>query len=1531
MEAADPSIDARLRHLEDVLGAIRNEVLVGNGNSNQTLAELERRLRTTELAVNQANTLDVRVKDIERWSEEATGRERKALELRRQWEQGTGGSVEELMRRIAEVEDLGRKQAIVLSTGFESDKAEKSDKVAALEVTLQRQQQAIDTLTEALREERANRLALEEFTRKEIDANTSNDELALQKSDTGVRAVQKDLTYLEQILRAEVKARLQLSEETKERTDSLVTRVAESGRAMIRQLETQMQHMDDNQRTVNDDLKRWVSKHTAESSQQHFRAVADHEVVMMELRKNIQELSTDHLMAKQHLEAGIHNNSVALQKSKDVVQGELQGQLGEVRTQLLQTVQHVANSAEQSAAKLKNAMHRTRDKVNVKLAEQARTIAELQHKNKEDLAHVSKTFEGAMRKLKSMQDNHTTIAKQAVDSSAQQLFTLIDTVRSSSRAGLEELAGVTESHFEKHVNSHMKLHEQVETVNTVLTSKINNDITQERSMRQNAAAAAEKKTRQEFSAVRSAASVQSEDFERRVIGVENLMASELTQTKMILERTIESTWEEAETALRGLQLEVDHEMKQFHKELDDVQIALHSKIDNVESVLSGDLTRAKSVLTETIEATAAEAHRETTELEADTTAKIQDLQTELTRVEEQGMVALNELSDVREAAAAALQKEMMDVVQATQDEAQAAVICVNQHLEAELENVTSAITEGRAKFEAYADKQQVKHDDDLRHVRKEFDEADQSIRVWTSKKLEGISNRISHEVAWIQDFTLLQEEEHARGIDKIATDMDNRIRRSEHEVREEVDGKLQRRAEELDKWQVETRAGFTTCRNRMDQCEMGILEKLEGIAAQQDEERKALKTEIEENVHAMGDECEAAVLSLRNENEDVRNDFGVLQGKQEEDVRQLEQNLERGIEVVHNDCAAAVQHLKSTLEENSLRMNDHMTIHEEQFETRVSALEAESHDYITQIQARIDATKEEVINDTANEIGTVQDNLSALVASKEREAISREEELSREIKKLTAHLEDLRDDIDQRVDRRLEGMKKVVAESFEALKEALDAEKENRASETAAMQHTINERFHENVGKQDRELEKLRKETADNLQGTRDEFESAVLQLSNADTTLKEDLEQLRKTVTTTQGDLRTELDISMAEMQGALQTKMEENAKHEEDERNVMQDMMLEDNEATKEEMQTAIEALDEKLKAANAQIRTIEGKHEQLEKVNDDNTQSIEEIEGKVKDTASDQSKAVEGRLDEMEHKCTTGLDSVKNNTAQMEQRLSLLQNFTDRLLGTLGQSAGDDVEEVPARDGEIQEAIKKLSLEMSNKLEESSDNNEAKRRQLHDDITKEREASEKQLREKVDAVHMTSLDACLKAEEEAQQRMDQLDEMVKLEQEKTEGAVNERSDGLEKAIATLTTSVNETLIPQVKVLEEKAAEADADRNNTRDNMAKIDTRLTDVETKLKNTETAEETVNIEQKLAELEGKVATRDFVTELVNEKDDFRRQYIDDALAKAKEESLDGDKSLKEELSQCISQDAVNNLINEKDKELREYVDSKAGG
>ena len=61
-------------------------------------------------------------------------------------------------------------------------------------------------LTETLREERENRLALESFTKKEIMINADNDAQDDEAAKHGIVAVQKDVSYLEQILRAEVKA-----------------------------------------------------------------------------------------------------------------------------------------------------------------------------------------------------------------------------------------------------------------------------------------------------------------------------------------------------------------------------------------------------------------------------------------------------------------------------------------------------------------------------------------------------------------------------------------------------------------------------------------------------------------------------------------------------------------------------------------------------------------------------------------------------------------------------------------------------------------------------------------------------------------------------------------------------------------------------------------------------------------------------------------------------------------------------------------------------------------------------------------------------------------------------------------------------------------------------------------------------------------------------------------------------------------------------------------------------------------------------
>ena len=81
-----------------------------------------------------------------------------------------------------------------------------------------------------------------------------------------------------------------------------------------------------------------------------------------------------------------------------------------------------------------------------------------------------------------------------------------------------------------------------------------------------------------------------------------------------------------------------------------------------------------------------------------------------------------------------------------------------------------------------------------------------------------------------------------------------------------------------------------------------------------------------------------------------------------------------------------------------------------------------------------------------------------------------------------------------------------------------------------------------------------------------------------------------------------------------------------------------------------------------------------------------------------------------------------------------------------------------------------------------------------------------------------------------------------------------------------------------------------------------------------------------DVDKKLTELEASLETKGYCTkEWVKQKDDERRQYVDDMVAKAKEESIEGQNELKQSF---ITQDAVNNQLNEKDEELHKYVDDK---
>ena len=82
---------------------------------------------------------------------------------------------------------------------------------------------------------------------------------------------------------------------------------------------------------------------------------------------------------------------------------------------------------------------------------------------------------------------------------------------------------------------------------------------------------------------------------------------------------------------------------------------------------------------------------------------------------------------------------------------------------------------------------------------------------------------------------------------------------------------------------------------------------------------------------------------------------------------------------------------------------------------------------------------------------------------------------------------------------------------------------------------------------------------------------------------------------------------------------------------------------------------------------------------------------------------------------------------------------------------------------------EAIEKLRDEMVIKMDEQQQTIKASRLELHDEVTKERGSVQRKLVKKFKFLEMTAMDACLRAEEEGQMRMDEIEKQVKLEREK------------------------------------------------------------------------------------------------------------------------------------------------------------------
>merc|ERR1711934_597442 len=63
------------------------------------------------------------------------------------------------------------------------------------------------------------------------------------------------------------------------------------------------------------------------------------------------------------------------------------------------------------------------------------------------------------------------------------------------------------------------------------------------------------------------------------------------------------------------------------------------------------------------------------------------------------------------------------------------------------------------------------------------------------------------------------------------------------------------------------------------------------------------------------------------------------------------------------------------------------------------------------------------------------------------------------------------------------------------------------------------------------------------------------------------------------------------------------------------------------------------------------------------------------------------------------------------------------------------------------------------------------------------------------------------------------------------------------------------------------------------------------------------------------------ASKQFVTDSMNDKDQIYRQYVDDMVALAKQERLEGDDKLTAEIHSLPTQE----FVNEKDTNMKQYV------
>merc|ERR1719478_267651 len=146
------------------------------------------------------------------------------------------------------------------------------------------------------------------------------------------------------------------------------------------------------------------------------------------------------------------------------------------------------------------------------------------------------------------------------------------------------------------------------------------------------------------------------------------------------------------------------------------------------------------------------------------------------------------------------------------------------------------------------------------------------------------------------------------------------------------------------------------------------------------------------------------------------------------------------------------------------------------------------------------------------------------MADLQHDAETREEQMVGKVEALETKLGETTKEMQEGMEKEREGMRKLVADAFDALNERVESGFEMSKMDVTERQTAINKQLEEQEGKQDAEREKLREALLDELGGARVEFEAAVVQLTAADKETEKEIEALRAETSKRTEEVLTEL-----------------------------------------------------------------------------------------------------------------------------------------------------------------------------------------------------------------------------------------------------------------------------------------------------------------------------------------------------------------------------------------------------------------------